>query len=93
MAINLLVQSQNIRDIDIIDITTFTKTQIVNNQTSSLPYNNYIIDLHTSSSSFTMPNFWLNLTSLEQNALFIFIVLVLLCTVFLTGTFLKSWSK
>jgi len=90
--INLTVQSQNNKMIDIISIDTNSlAASISNNQSVNLLYDNYILQIQTSTSSFAFSNFWNTLNSVTQDALFIAFVILILILVSFAVAFLKRY--
>lgn len=92
--INISVISQNQKTIDIIDISNYSVISTNNsNQTAMLGYNNYILDIHTSSSSFTSANFWNNLTSISNDYRLAVIGLILIMMVYFIIYIAKKFSE
>jgi hypothetical protein len=77
--INLIVQSQNYKDISIVDLSTFSEINNTQNNISvNLPYSNYIVDISSSTSSLSFSSFWHNINGITQDAIFLFIGLLLI---------------
>jgi len=90
MAINLIIQSQNYKDISILDLTTYSEVNnSVNNVSVNLPYSNYILDISSSTSSISFNSFWNNINSFTQDGILIFLMLLFIVIAFMGLKFIK----
>jgi len=88
--INLSIQSGNVKNIDLIYLDNFSVGEsFLSNETINTSYNNYIIKISTSDTSFNMINFWNNIDSTYQNIIFIVILISLLMAALLFINMLK----
>ncbi len=77
MAIDLIIQSQNYKDISILDLNTFSQINTtVNNVSVNLPSGNYLLDISSSTSSYSWLSFWNNLSKFEQDGTLIFFIVL-----------------
>jgi hypothetical protein len=91
MVINLVVQSQNYKDISILDLTTYSEVNSsVNNVSVSLPYSNYLLDISSSTSSISFASFWNNVNGVTRDAIIIFLMLLLIVIAFMGLKFIKK---
>lgn len=89
--INLTIQSSTDKIIKITDVNSNNlKHTIVNNETVNLSYNNYHLDIVTSTSSYSMENIWINIDGMTGDILFIFIILIIIVAVFTVPKILKD---
>jgi len=56
MAINLLVLSDNLRNVDAVSMTDYTTTSFASNVSQTLPYDNMMLNIATSTSGATFNN-------------------------------------
>lgn len=86
--INITIQSLNNKTIDVTNLDTFSKiyTNISNNQTINSSYSNLIIDIKTSTTSLSIPNFFNNLKSINSDVSFFFVFVI---SVFLVWMLIK----
>lgn len=88
MSFNLTIQSANLKDIDLIRISDFSSfVTIGNNQTVSLPYDNYVMQFGANVSTISWTNFFGNLTKVQSDGLIIALIflIVILAYVFSKG--------
>jgi hypothetical protein len=91
MTINLVIQSQNYKDISILDLNTFNNiNNTVNNASVNLPYSNYILDISSSTSSYSFSSFWNNINSVTRDGLLIFFMLLLIVIALMGLKFIKK---
>jgi hypothetical protein len=89
--INLTIQSQNFKDVSIVDITTFQEINTtVNNISTEIPYSNYLLKIQSSTSSFTFNNFWSNITDIQKDTILIFITLLIIIIIMLATKFMRK---
>lgn len=95
MTINLTVQSQNSKIIDIIDINNFqtVSSGLKNNQTVELGFSNYLIDIKSSAESMTIDNLFTNVDKFNSDIIFV-VLFVSLFVILMAGIeFLKRVGK
>lgn len=88
MSFNLTIQSANLKDITLIKISDFsTAASIGNNQTVSVPYDNYILQFGANVSSISYTNFFGNITKMQSDFLIIALIflIIVLTVVFVKG--------
>ena len=89
--INLTIQSENLRTIDLIQLSDFSITQsFLNNQTVNTSYDNYIVKILNVDTSFTINNLWANADKLTGSILFIVIISIILIAVMVFMQYLKK---
>lgn len=79
--INLTIQSGNLKDIDLVRISDYSIiSSIGNNQTASVPYDNYLLQFSANVSSITFPNLFSNLSNVYADGMtiaLIFLIIIL----------------
>jgi len=89
--INITIQSENLRNIELIRLSDFSINQsFINNQSVYVNYDNYIIKILNSNSSFSMVNFWGNTEKFTNDIIFIVIIGIIIIAVI---TFIKMLKK
>jgi len=92
MVFNLTVQSSNFKDISIVDVSTMSLVNDTqNNITNNLPYSNYLLNVHSSSSQYSLNSFWSSISDVTQSAIFIFLILLLVSILFMAVKFIKRF--
>jgi hypothetical protein len=80
--INLTIQSENLKIIDLIRLSDFSiSNSFLNNQTINATYDNYIIKILNSEASFTLNNFWSNTEGFLNNIIFIVLIGIILIVI------------
>ncbi|MDO9356610.1 MAG: hypothetical protein Q7T55_23125 [Solirubrobacteraceae bacterium] len=89
--INITIQSENLRTIDLIRLSDFSISQsFLNNQTINTSYDNYIIKILNADTSFSMNNFWSNTDKFIGSIIFIVIIGIVMIAVI---TFINHLKK
>lgn len=89
--INLTIQSENLRSIDLIRLSDFSISQsFLNNQTINTSYDNYIVKVLNSDTSFSISNFWNNTDKFIGDITFIIIIGIVMISVI---TFINHLKK
>ena len=87
-ALNITVQSANLKDIALIKISDFsTAATIGNNQSANVPYDNYILQFGANVSSISYNNFFGNITKMQSDGLIIALIflIIILTVIFVRG--------
>lgn len=93
MSIQIVVQSLNNKSIEAVNTTDFTKVIFESNNATSFEYTNYILNIHSNLNSFTLNNFWSNLSNIQRDIFGVIILIVSLMIIFVTVSFIKQQSK
>lgn len=95
MTINVIFQSQNNKIIEVTDLNTFNKvnSSLATNESLQLDYSNYLIDIKSSASSFTIDNAFTNVSAFNDDIIFVILFVGLFIIAFAGIEFLKRLSK
>lgn len=76
---NITIQSANPKDINLIRISDFSNVaSIGNNQTTSMPYDNYVLQFGANVSTISWTNFFGNLTKMQSDGLIIALIFLII---------------
>jgi hypothetical protein len=93
MTIKIIVQSLNNKTVDVINATDFSKTTILSNTEHEFAYSNLILNIHSNLNSFTLPNFWANLSNIQQDLIVVALLGISITIVFTVAAFIKLQRK
>lgn len=90
--INLTIQSLNNKTVSITNFDNFNKvySNISNNLSIPLDYNNYLVEIGTKTSSLSLDNFWNNLSSITKDGIFLIISIIIIFTVIMVTKYFKK---
>jgi len=77
MTNNLTVISLNNKSVDVISLNDLTKTTINNSETLNVSYESFLVDIYTSQNSFTFSNLFSILPQINNDYVFLTIVVII----------------
>lgn len=93
MTIEIIVQSLNNKTVEAVNTTDFSKTIFESNNSTTFEYTNYILNVHSNLNSFTLNNFWINLSNIQRDIFGVIILVVSISIIYITISFIKQQSK
>lgn len=93
MTIDILVQSLNNKTVDLVKLDDMSKVQFPTNNLTTVTYDNYVLNIHTSVQSFTLDSFWRNLTNLQQDFILFALLAVAIVIIVLIVKFVKIQAR
>ena len=91
--LNMSIISENAKIIEIVKISNLNKTNFSSNENIKLDWSNYIVNIKTNVESFSLNNFFSNLSVVQKDFAFLMVIVIVFITILGIISLIKISSR